>query len=60
MTAATTNFQTIAARDINTGRPAAMQPHVLTSLAGVFAISFDTLRIIADLLPQANPIRLAA
>jgi hypothetical protein len=60
MTRFTTDFQAIAAGAINTGRPAAAQPHVLTSLAGAFAISADTLRIIADLLPQANLIRLAA
>ncbi len=60
MTAFTTDFQTIAAGDINTGRAAAVQPHVLTSLVGVFTVSLDTFRIIADLLPTANPIRLAA
>jgi hypothetical protein len=60
MTAFTTLFQTVAAGDINTGRPAAAQPGVLTSLAGGFAVSFDTLGIIANLLPQAAAIRLAA
>jgi hypothetical protein len=60
MTRFTTDFQSIAASDVNTGKPAAAASDVLSSLAGAFAISLDTMRIIADLLPAAEPIRLAA
>jgi hypothetical protein len=60
MPAFTTRFQTIAASDINTGRPAATQAELLTSLCGAFTVSLDTLRIIAKLQPEVEAIRLAA
>jgi hypothetical protein len=63
----TTDFQPIPATDIIvrgvTAGPAACRPvppTILSSLAGVFAISADTAALIGALLPPAMPLQRAA